>query len=177
MPVTFLSKAHKRRYGRYQGDPSPEQLARYFHLDDGDLVYTSRLRSVSNRLGYAMQLCTVRFLGTFLNDPTAVPEITIRHVAAQLGITNLSVFKQYTEQQTQWKHARHIKVHYGYREFGDPSQCFRLLRWLYSRAWMSEERPSVLFDLATARLIEQKVLLPGASTLERLVARVRDRAA
>jgi Domain of unknown function (DUF4158) len=49
-----------------------------------------------------------------------------------------------------------------HRDFTDPAEGFRLVRWLYARACLTSEQPSVLFDLATARrLVERQVLLPG----------------
>src|SRR6266536_6262529 len=80
------------------------------------------------------------------------------------------------EQEQRCDHAAEIQRIAGYRDFTDQPEHFRLVRWLYTRAWLSPERSSMLFDLATARLVERSVLLPGVSVLARLVASIRDRA-
>lgn len=177
MPVDFLSPEQQRNYGRYTADPSPAQLDRYFFLDDTDRNAIAACRGSHNRLGFAVQLGTVRFLGTFLSDPTEVPPIVVRHLARQLDLTDTLCLARYRDSETRWDHTTEIQRQYGYRSFHAPSESFRLVRWLYTRAWISAERPSVLFDLATARLVERKVLLPGVTVLARLVARVQDRTA
>lgn len=129
------------------------------------------------RLGFAVQLGTVRFLGTFLDDPAAVPAGVTADLARQLAIANPGCLAQYDAGRVRWLHAAEIRERHGYREFTDPFARFRLARGLYALCWTGTDRPSVLFDRATAWLVTEKVLLPGASVLERLISRIRARAA
>ena len=177
MPVSFLTAEQERRYGRYAGEPTPDQLARHFHLDDADRELATSKRWDHMRLGFAVQLGTVRFLGTFLDDPAAVPAGVAADLARQLAIADPGCLAQYDAGRVRWLHAAEIRERHGYREFTDPFARFRLTRWLYALCWTGTDRPSVLFDRATAWLVTEKVLLPGASALERLVARIRARAA
>lgn len=177
MPVKFLSPQEERRYGRYNGEPSPAQLDQYFGLSQMDVTLIERRRGAHNRLGFAVQLCTVRFLGTFLARPTDVPSSVVEHLANQLGISAVDCLQNYAlRANTQWEHAQEIKTALGYWDFQEQPEHIRLVRWMYTRAWMSAERPAMLFDLATAYMVERRILLPSASTLKKLVAAVRDRA-
>jgi hypothetical protein len=178
VPIDFLSPGQLASYGRYGEPPSAAQLERFFHFDERDRTLIARRRGDHNRLGFAVQLGTVRFLGTFLPRPTEVPEIVTRRVAEELAVEDPDRLAEYGRRDpTHREHAGEIQREYGYRDFSDASARVDLLGWLDARAWATAERPSVLFDLATARLVEGKVLLPGATVLARAVTAARDRAA
>lgn len=176
MPVDFLTEQQQSKYGRYAGEPCAEELTKYFHLDDADHELIGMRRGAHNRLGYAVQLATVRFLGTFLTNPLDVPPGVVAYIAAQLGVDPACLPEYLERRDTRMEHAQDLKTKLGYRDFEQQPGHWRLVRWLYERAWMTAERPSVLFDLATARLVQDRILLPGVSTLERLIASICDRA-
>ena len=81
MAVQFLTLKQRTNYGRYLCAPSNNELTRFFHLDEADHAVISLKRGDYNRLGFALQLTTARFLGTFIEDPVDVPQAIVESLA------------------------------------------------------------------------------------------------
>jgi TnpA family transposase len=118
MPVDFLTSNQKEGYGRYSYEPNEAELAGCFHLDDRDISFVKTRRGDANQLGIALQLSTVRFLGTFLPDPTNAPDAVIRFIAGQIGVSEISCLPAYMDRKvTRYAHVNEIQQQYGYFEF------------------------------------------------------------
>ena len=107
-------------FGRYAGPPTRAELDRMFYLDDADMRLIAKRRGEHMRLGFGLQLTTVRYLGTFLTDPLDVPPLVTEHLAGQLGIADPSCVKRYTDRpHTPLEHRGEIKAAGGLREFSE----------------------------------------------------------
>ena len=158
MPVSFLSNQQYESYGLYAVPPSPHNFAKYFHLDDADHALIAQKRGKHNRLGFAVQLGTVRYLGTFLTDPLDVPKSVLFIMAKQLSIElSDDITIAYNSDVQRRRHAAEIRAHYGYVDITERLVGFRLTRWLYALCWTGTDRPSVLFERATIWLMTHKV--------------------
>ncbi|MBV8993242.1 MAG: DUF4158 domain-containing protein [Pseudonocardiales bacterium] len=125
MPVEFLSDCEVAAYGRYAGAPFPAELDRWFFLDDADKALVRRRRADHHRLGCALQLTTIRFVGMFLPDPLDVPDEVVVYLAKQLDIDSFDQLGRYTERRsTRFEHQDEIRAVLGLIDFAAQVDAF-----------------------------------------------------
>lgn len=173
MPVQFLSEAEHKSLNRFPSEVSSEDLNRFFLLSDKELSILKQLRAEHNRLGFALQLCCLRYLG-FFPEELQLPELVIKYVARQLQlIPELLVFYG-KRSSTQREHQRKIQALLGYRRASN-SDLRALEQWLVERA-LEHNQPLLLFHMACEHLKQQKILRIGTTILARMVATMRVKA-
>jgi TnpA family transposase len=136
----FLTDDETVAYGRYAMAPTRAELEKVFFLDDEDRALIARRRGDHMKLGFALQLVTVRHVGMFLEDPLDVPVVVLEFVAEQLGIEDPSCVKRYTERdKTRFDHAWEIARVYHLKEFTEVEGELRA--WVAARSWTSGDGP------------------------------------
>jgi hypothetical protein len=77
-----------------------------------------------------VSLCTVRYLGIFLDDPMTVPCAVLHTLSKQLRLDPVNGTSAYSTGEQRWLHATEIRESYGYVEITEQRAAFRLTRWL-----------------------------------------------
>lgn len=91
MPTRFLSDAELARLSGYPTEIADDDLVTFFRLEGEDLAWLGREhRGPANRLGLALQLCTLPWLGFVPDDLGGAPEPAVERLAAQLGVEGSS---------------------------------------------------------------------------------------
>lgn len=132
----LLTPAQRLRLDALPVDLDDRLMARHHTLSEVDVGVVSLRRTETNRLGFGVQLCLLRYPGRPLRPREAAPEKIVRYVAAQLG-ADPRAMDSYAgsadgkagRDTTRREHLSEIVETFGFRYFGEDVRS-ELSGWL-----------------------------------------------
>ena len=91
MPVRLLSDAELARLSGWPHDVADDDLVTFFTLTSDDLGWLGSNVRIDNRLGAAVQLCTLPWLGWIPDDLNGCPSAAVDRLASRLGLAGADV--------------------------------------------------------------------------------------
>lgn len=173
MPSGFLTNAEKERLESFPAEINEVDKTAFFTLTDNDLALVNRRTGAQNRLGLAILLCSLRFLGFIPGNLKDFLEELLQYLAEQLQIDQ-AIIPTYQRIRTKQTQINEIFAYTGFRRI-DKTDLEVLEKWLIKRA-LEHDQPSFLLSLVIEKLLVEKILRPGLSVLERLVLKAREEA-
>lgn len=171
MAGKWLSKADRDRLSGWPESILEPDLFTFFTLSESDWSRLATKRRDENRLGFALALCGLRFLGFFPDEAARIPEEALGFLSAQIGVSPESRAAYGKRPRTRTDHRLEAMTALGFRRQAGPDRHL-LVEWLTQRA-LEHDRPMALLRMAAERLRDQKILRPGLDFLERDVSTAR----
>lgn len=155
---------------------SPDELVRFFTLTTANVEFIDpgRGRGPSDRMGLAVQLCTLPWLGFVPDEVSAAPPAAVARLSQRLGIPMGELRGYGAREQTRTAHLGQV-VRYLKWKVPDARTWKELDEFLLARA-MEHDSPSLLFRLACEHLSSSMIVRPGPVALLKRVAAAREEA-
>jgi len=167
MSEILLTEEQRLEFTQIPQNISEWEIAKHYTFTDRDMEIINRHRRDYNRLGFAVQLCCLRNPGWPLSNASSIPDIVLNYIADQLHANSVD-FEQYAQREnTRLEHLQELRDEYGYRSFVDIDGDY-LFEYLIPCA-MENDDVRRLIRLAIEKLKTQMVILPGITTIEKIV--------
>ena len=152
-----------------------DELFRFFTLTSADVAFVDpgRGRGPADRLGLAVALCTLPWLGFVPDEVRAAPPVAVARLAERLRV-DPEVLAGYGERpQTRTDHLRLVTDYLSWKPAASDSVAFKELEEFLQGRAMEHDSPTTLFNLACEYLIAARTVRPGVVTLTQMVASAR----
>ncbi|MHB8619940.1 MAG: DUF4158 domain-containing protein [Chloroflexota bacterium] len=173
MADKVLSDEETEQLGSWPPEVARSDLVAHFTLSIEDRRWVRSHRGAAERIGLAVQLCGLRYLGLVPADLPSTPREVVVFVAGQIGIA-AATFTRYAREVDGRSRRRHVAAvvqQAGWWECGR-GEWKSLGDWLTIRA-LEHDTPSVLFRQALGQLRTDRVVRPGLDRLMRAVSTAR----
>lgn len=152
-----------------------DDLIRLYTFNDADLSCIRQHRGAANRLGFAVQLCYMRYPGIALTANAEPDAPLLRIVADQLKLPG-DIWNDYGQRaETRREHLLELQAAYGFQSFTTLSHYRAAVHSLDDLAWQTYKGIVLARELAEG-LRRKSVLLPAVGVMERICAEALTRA-
>ena len=133
MSTDFLTTAERERLNRFPEPIPDEDLRVFFTLSDHDIQAVRKQRGAPNQLGFALQLCALRYLGFAPDDLGTAPDAAVTFVAQQLGVAPAAMAAYGGRIHTRTTHLQQVQAYLGFH-LALPLALAALMTWWVERA-------------------------------------------
>lgn len=151
-----------------------DELIRWYTFNDLDLALVRQRRGGANRLGFAVQLCLLRYPGQGLAVDVPPDEAALEWIGQTLRI-DPSCWPQYaTREETRREHLSELRAYLGLASFG--AGHYRQTVNRLCELAMQTDKGVVLAGQAFNDLRQRRVIIPSLDVIERICAEAITRA-
>jgi hypothetical protein len=143
-------------------------IVKHYSLSDEDMAAIDTARTPATRLGYALQLCCLRYPGRHLRQGELLPAVMLDHIAEQVGVDANVIADFARRTPTRYDQLAAIKTRFGFSDLSRPHR-------VALRTWLTSEAATIIDGRALlGRLLDEmrarRIVIPGVSVVERMAA-------
>jgi TnpA family transposase len=169
-PEILLTEDQRSEFTRIPQNISEYEITKYYTFSSYDIEIINKHRRNYNRIGFAVQLALLRNPGWTLSYIDNIPESVLNYIAEQVQVDS-NEFELYAQREnTRLEHLQEIRKIYGFKNYKEENNL-SLIQTLIPYA-MENDNVINLMNLAINEIKNQKIILPGITTIEKIVSTV-----
>ena len=151
-----------------------DDLIRRYTFSDADLTIIGQHCGAANRLGFAVQLCYMRFPGVMLESGDVPPDALLALIVSQLKVPQSAWGEYGARENTRREHLIELQTVYGFKPF--TMRDYRPAAHSMTEIAMQTDKGIVLAKAMIEGLRHKLVLMPAMNVIERICAEAITRA-